>query len=169
MEIGITPFFSDAERHKISIQGEILFPQFEKESSMIVKLFIPLIRPLVIWWAVRRSKEVQVSGRPLNSAEIELARRMGVSNPEQVRILEVSSFPFPIKLAVSGLTLGHSIYIREGYLATWLLSHELAHVTQYERFGSISAFIKEYINQVIKYGYYDMPLEVEAQKQQVSK
>ena len=43
-----------------------------------------------------------------------------------------------------------------------LLSHELRHVHQYEKFGSISSFLAEYLNQIISVGYDKSPLEIDA-------
>jgi predicted SprT family Zn-dependent metalloprotease len=46
------------------------------------------------------------------------------------------------------MTFGHGIVIRNGSHGRELIAHELAHVMQYERFGGIDAFLKEYIKEV---------------------
>ena len=149
---------------------------------MNMEMYISALLPEAVRWVEKLEGEALASGRSLDSAEIELATRMGVSNPERVRILEVPTIPSPdtpalaeaVEMAglmgagVQGLTLGHSIYVIEGCLTTLLLSHELVHVAQYERYGSIDAFINEYLKQYAEHGYKSMPLEKEAYNRQVS-
>jgi hypothetical protein len=59
--------------------------------------------------------------------------------------------------------LGHGIVIKNGSHGRGLIAHELAHVMQYERFGGIDVFLKEYIKEVaFPPGYPHGPLEREA-------
>ena len=112
---------------------------------------------------------------------MELATSVGVVRPDKVRVLEASSLELPEDPVVReasittgllgpdmiGLTLGHSIFISEGSLSKRLLSHELRHVSQFERFGSISNFLNEYLAQIIIYGYESAPLEIDARSHEV--
>jgi hypothetical protein len=43
-----------------------------------------------------------------------------------------------------------------------LVAHELMHVAQYERLGSIPAFLQQYLSEVNQYGYPAAPMEQEA-------
>ena len=61
------------------------------------------------------------------------------------------------------MTFGHGIVIRNGSHGRGLIAHELTHVMQYERFGGIDGFLKEYIKEVaFPPGYPHGPLEQEA-------
>jgi len=106
-----------------------------------------------------------------------VARRAGVMHPEAVRIIGVPEIPLPqeadlreaavafalITPRTEGLTIGHSIFIRQDCLQNpKLVAHELKHVEQYERYGSILAFLKQYLSEINKYGYPAAPLEQEA-------
>ncbi len=142
---------------------------------------LPFILPLAIQWAEEKSAEIQCMGHRLNPSDIKLAKCVGVSNPENVKVMVAPSLMLPEdpllrKTAIStgllgpnmvGLTLGRSIYMRSGHRSKRLLSHELRHVHQYERFGSISAFLSTYLGQVASYGYWAAPLEVDARKYEV--
>jgi hypothetical protein len=63
---------------------------------------------------------------------------------------------------VVGLTLGHAIYICSGHKSARLLSHECRHVHQYERAGSIAAYLPVYLRQIITVGYRNAPFEIDA-------
>ena len=107
---------------------------------------------------------------------IKIARAVGVQQPERIRIEFANQLPLPdiqplrgvvVKLftpEMAGVTFGHSIIIRKEHGDDRLFSHEFRHVFQYEQFGSIAAFIKEYMQQVAVYGYQYMPLEIDARK-----
>ena len=97
--------------------------------------------------------------------------------PQAVRILAVSEIPLPeqddlreaagtfglITRDTAGLTLGHGIFVRNDCLKDpKLVAHELMHVAQYERHGSILAFLKRYLSEVNEYGYPAAPMEREA-------
>jgi len=106
-----------------------------------------------------------------------LARRAGITQPQAVRIIGVPEIPLPeetdlretavafklITAGTEGLTIGHGIFIRQDCLKNpKLIAHELKHVEQYERYGSVLAFLKQYLSEVNKYGYPAAPLEQEA-------
>jgi len=61
-----------------------------------------------------------------------------------------------------GLTLGYGVYICRGHGTVRLLSHEFRHVYQYERAGSIAAFLPVYLHQIATVGYYNAPFEIDA-------
>ena len=64
----------------------------------------------------------------------------------------------------SGVTFGYGIFIRSGCSNNKLLSHEFRHVFQYEQAGSIAAFLSIYFQQILDFGYWHAPLEVDARK-----
>ena len=132
--------------------------------------------PLVITWAEAQVAEATSKGTPLDEDGLALARRMGVEHPEFVRVWMRDELPTPehpvlvkinevvrlISPRMAGLTLGHSIIIRNGCASPMLLAHELRHVHQYEQEGSIAAFLGTYLHQVLAVGYNDAPFEKDA-------
>jgi hypothetical protein len=142
---------------------------------------LPTILPLAVQWAEKQSAEIQRSGVGLSPADMELARCVGVSSPEKVRVMESPSIELPENFIVReasitagllgpntlGLALGHSIFINQVRFSKRLLSHELRHVSQFEQFGSISAFLAEYLLQIVTYGYESAPLEIDARSHEV--
>jgi hypothetical protein len=127
-------------------------------------------------WVEALARDALARGRALAPAEVQLAHRVGVRAPERVRVLEIDDFPLPTHPAVLaaacehgllsdatlGLTAGHAVLIRRGHVCTRLLLHEFRHVHQYEAAGSIRAFLTEYLAQLMKHGYRDAPLEIDA-------
>lgn len=127
-------------------------------------------------WAEEQSKLILEKGTALNDFEIELARKVGVEHPELVRILEVETIPVPTDLelkkiaettglfnpSLAGITFYYGIYIKKGERSDRLVSHELRHVYQHEKAGSIKEFLKEYAQQLISIGYENAPLELDA-------
>jgi len=137
--------------------------------------------PMAIKWAEEHSEKIQKEGIPLTIEQIDIARKVGVNNPEKVRILEVTVLPLPtdpklleaatqigfLSETMKGLTLGHSIYICDNHNTTRLLSHELRHVYQYETFRSISEFLVEYLKQIVLVGYENSLLEQDAKRHEI--
>ncbi len=137
--------------------------------------------PLAIKWAEEHSEKIQIEGIPLTTEQSEIAKQVGVSSPEKVKILEVEKIPFPENKELSeaatqtgflsnemkGLTLGHSIYIRSGHNTNQLLSHELRHIYQYETFGSIPEYLVEYLKQIVLVGYENSLLEQDARNHEI--
>ena len=137
---------------------------------------LPALLPAAIAWAEACADGAAKTGTPLSLSEQELARTVGVARPELVRVEAVGRMPLPGDRALQsaaieagllgpdavGLTLGHAIFIRRGYLTRRLLSHELRHVHQYEQHGSIAAFLPVYLRQVIELGYHAAPFEMDA-------
>ncbi|MCW5297443.1 hypothetical protein DXT88_04575 [Herbaspirillum lusitanum] len=143
---------------------------------------LPFLLPKAISWAQEREKEILNTGIPLTEYEISLAKRVGVSEPEKVRISIVhGQLPLPSDLALrqaglatglfgphmAGITLGHSICICRPHESIRLLSHELRHVHQYEQMGSIAAFLPVYLQQIVDYEYANAPYEVDARSHEI--
>lgn len=135
----------------------------------------PLL-PLITVWADAVRFFLPYCGRSLVPWEQDIARKVGVTRPEKIRLIMVDELPFPSHPRIreiaerhglggpgmAGLTLGHGIFIREGYYGTRILSHECRHVAQYEEAGSVSGLLNRYIQEVIEHGYRDAPLEQDA-------
>jgi len=105
------------------------------------------------------------------------AYQVGVKKIEKVRLFKVDAIPIPsdpklknvlddIRLLNSstiGASYRYGILIKsEHWLDRKLIVHELVHTMQYERFGSIEAFLEQYIAECIKPGYPMGALEQEA-------
>ena len=132
--------------------------------------------PLVVAWAEAQAAEAASQGTLLDAAGLALARRMGVERPELIRVWIQDELPMPehpvlvkinevvrlISPRMAGLTLGHSVFIRNGCANPFLLAHELRHVHQYEQEGSIAAFLDRYLHQILDVGYSDAPYEKDA-------
>lgn len=143
---------------------------------------LPALVPLAIEWAERVSRTAAISGIPLDAAGEEVARRVGVAHPADVRISVADELPFPedplLQAAamqtgllgpdMAGLTLGHTVFIRTGQLTVRLLSHELRHVAQYESAGSIRAYLPIYLAQIVEVGYDAAPFEVDARSHEIA-
>jgi hypothetical protein len=143
---------------------------------MNIEAALPTLLPRAIAWAEREAGRVALTGTCLGDSTQELARAVGVVCPELIRIELVDRVPSPddplLRAAVAqtgmlahdtrGLTLGYAIFIRRNEESLRLLSHEFRHVYQYEQAGSIAAFLPVYIGQILRFGYRDAPLEVDA-------
>ncbi len=133
--------------------------------------------PKAVAWAEDHSAQILKEGRSLTVEEMEAARRVGVQHPESVRISEVTELPKPedeelraaalsiglLGPTMIGLTLGYGIYLVRGN-ETRFIPHELRHVYQFERLGSISNFLTVYLQELQKFGYANAPLEVDASR-----
>jgi hypothetical protein len=152
---------------------------------MDLRQALPALLPAAIAWAEARAKKAAAVGSALSAAEQEIARQVGVSQPARVRVEIVDELPLPEDPALRaaglaagllgpgmvGLTLGHSIFIRRGNRDhrqhRRLLSHELRHVHQYEQHGSIAAFLRVYLRQIVEVGYANAPLEADARAHEI--
>jgi hypothetical protein len=134
------------------------------------------LMPTVIEWAIKEEADALKNGEPLNRAESEYAKAIGIRHPEKVRLLKVYAIPFPtdpmIRLAANekgfvlsemrGLTLGYAIFIREDcWRQLSLVVHELAHVHQYESHGGLS-LLRQFVLEYFIDGYSNSSLEREA-------
>ena len=138
----------------------------------------PLL-PLACAWAEEQEHAILLSGVALTDDQLADAHRVGVKQPERVRLLRVAEIPAPddptlaaaaraaglLSPLTVGLTLRYGIFIQE---ALWgrrnLVVHELAHAMQYERCGGIEAFLRQYLRECITVGYTRAPLEREAER-----
>lgn len=147
-----------------------------------LKMALPSLLPHAIDWAEATATYAAMSGRPLNEAEAQIARQVGVSHSEAIRLFIVDQMPYPehpmLQAAAmatdflgphtAGLTLGHAVMVRRGQESTRLFSHEFRHVHQYEQAGSIAAYLPVYLEQVVEYGYADAPLEIDARAHELA-
>lgn len=143
---------------------------------MDLRLALPQLLPGAIAWAKARASKAAGVGEPLTPSEQEMARVVGVSKPELVRVETVERLPLPddptlraaalqaglLGPGMVGLTLGHSVFVCRGHKTRRLLSHELRHVHQYEQHGSIAAFLPLYLKEIIEVGYFNAPFEADA-------
>ncbi|WP_288363322.1 hypothetical protein [uncultured Spongiibacter sp.] len=101
---------------------------------------------------------------------------------QHIRIADLATLPMPEAPALRqaakgfgllgpdmlGIALGHGIFIRERSPGSRLISHECRHVYQYEQAGSLSAYLNTYLTEVLCFGYWDAPMEVDARRHEVS-
>jgi hypothetical protein len=147
---------------------------------LLTSLLSPLV-PLASHWAKREESKILKSGRALTPQQLLDAKATGVAHPERIRIKLVRSIKAPdgllgfaSKLAdafgpdVAGMTLGYGILIRkdcEHYRANRALYlHEFVHTAQYENYGSIHAFLVDYLRECVDPGYGKGPLERQADR-----
>ena len=137
---------------------------------------LPRLLPRAAAWAEARSNEILREGTPLSAAGLSLARTVGVHYPERIRVSRVDRIPMPedaelraaaiqtslLGPGTAGLTLGYGVYVRSGHVSNRLLSHEFRHVFQYELEGSIAGFLRQYLQQIVEFGYDQAPYEVDA-------
>jgi hypothetical protein len=137
---------------------------------------LPLLLPRAVAWAEAEERRVLAGGAALSEDEYALARSVGVTHPERVRFELVNRVPVPADSLLQeairqtgmlgpdtrGLTLGYAIFMQRDQQSRRLLSHELRHVYQYERAGSIAAFLPVYLSQLLEVGYRDAPFEIDA-------
>ncbi len=133
--------------------------------------------PLATDWVAKQEKEILSLGEPLSDQLLADASAIGVQHPERVRILHVDEIPQPentllrnaaramnfLTPATLGMALRYGILVNNEMIGgRELLVHELVHTAQYERFGSIAAFLQQYLYECISVGYENAPLEIEA-------
>lgn len=148
---------------------------------MDLQQLLPTLVPRAIAWATSQAELIRTTGFSLNENGLALAQQVGVTRPELVRVRYVPQLPIPddpllrdvasgsglLGPGMVGLTLGHGIFIVDGYGDMRLMSHELRHVHQYERLGSIEAFMPVYLAQIAAVGYRDAPMEQDARAHEV--
>jgi len=143
--------------------------------SMIMTVGLPLATK----WVEEEQQRILAEGVPLTPHQAFDAHLVGVKDLKKVRLLKVDFIPLPsnpilrrindsvglVSPVTAGITFGYGIYIRDDL---WddraLVAHELVHVGQYERYGSVEAFLRAYLEECLTIGYPDGPLEQEAIK-----
>jgi hypothetical protein len=138
---------------------------------------VPLIVPGAGQWVEAREAAILAEGEHLTANEVTDARQAGVLRPERIRLQFVESIPMPdagflrglgkwtglVSPTTAGITLRYGIYIQREYRGNReLYVHEFVHVGQYERLGSIEAFLRDYLKECLDPGYPFGPLEQEA-------
>ena len=135
--------------------------------------------PATMAWAISVNADTLGHGKSLSLCQAADALEVGVQKPDAVRILHVASLPEPdcshfrliamqsgLDLGSSlGMALGYAVLIRHSALGDRrVLRHELRHVAQFEKSGSLIRFLEEYLAQIVQHGYRDAPLEVDARR-----
>ena len=118
------------------------------------------LAPLACQWAKSQEACILKHGAPLTGGQIADARRAGVEDTGRVRVLVVDRIPMPedkeladaarhaqiITDASKAVAIGHGIIIRaDSWQNRELLLHQLVHVAQCERSGSLESFVSEYL------------------------
>jgi hypothetical protein len=137
------------------------------------KMFLPI----ACQWVRQQEDRILKDGVALDEDQQIDAWLVGVKEIRKVRLLKVKKFPVPelpgsneliersglFSNRIIGTTYRYGIYIHADY---WnhrrLIVHELAHTMQYERMGSLEAFVAEYVRECLMLGYPNGPLEKEA-------
>ncbi len=132
--------------------------------------------PLSLKYVRKNEAIVLEQGKPLSPQFIEIARKIGIKHPEKVRIHYTEELPLPENESLLfqmqrlgldspylvGMTFGYGIWIENrGRGNKQLIAHELIHVKQIEDKG-LEAFTKDYLLQLLIFGYAESPIEIEA-------
>lgn len=127
---------------------------------MIAQEKIHRLAPLAYEWAKAQESLILQHGFRLGESQMEDARRVGVQDPERVRLLVVDRIPLPddpelaeaaaraqiITTASRTVAVGHGIILRaDSWQNRELLIHSLVHVAQCERSGGLETFVPQYI------------------------
>jgi hypothetical protein len=138
---------------------------------------LPKLLPLAIQWVQNQEAEILAHGLPITPRQQKDAIDAGVKRSEKIRLQVVRDIPVPVDPVLSqvardtgllgpgtaGLTLRYGIYIRhDAQHDRELYVHEFVHVGQYERLGSIEAFLSLYLKECLDPGYPWGPMEQEA-------
>jgi hypothetical protein len=139
--------------------------------------FILTLIPKVCEWLEYQENNIISIGRDLTPEELNIAKRIGIKNYDIIRVYESSVVPNPSDIVLNelgkqiglisantiGICFRYGIFIHENALdKKAVLTHELIHTIQYERFGSIKAFITQYLKECLEVGYHQSDLEKEA-------
>lgn len=124
-----------------------------------------------IQWVEEQSQVARRAGTVLTSKQTSIAQSVGVRRSGDVRLFLVDDFPLPQhqqlrelvngKLGIAnmdGITFEYGIFIRRTELNQKLLAHECRHVAQYEALGGIAGFVRQYLDELQRFGYHDAPL-----------
>lgn len=132
--------------------------------SIITPEQFEMLLPLACAWAAEQERIILQSGDALTASQLADARRIGVAQPERVRLLRVVQIPIPVHPALAaaasatnlispsteGLTLRYGIFLRtDCWEQRALLVHELVHTSQYERLGGFQGFLRPYLLECI--------------------
>jgi hypothetical protein len=138
---------------------------------------VDFLAQMMFFWADKWQAHILRHGDALNDDQMELAKCVGVAEPERVRILKVPNVPLPhyeilFKTFVTtdifspnahGLTLGYGIFMRDdSFPPKFWLTHEFVHVVQFERLGGLMSYLKQYLRECLTVGYDANHFEIEA-------
>lgn len=133
--------------------------------------------PIAWWWVSRHRRRILEHGRPLSADEHQIAKSLGIEHADKIRVWSVTQVPSPggallrgvgrvagvSTHGAKGMALGHGIYLESAQASRRsLIAHELVHVLQYERLGGTWPFVREYLRQCLRQGYWSAELEIEA-------
>jgi len=171
----VSPFtFVGSHPDKVKTHDDLRFMQ------LLTSLLTPFV-PLATRWAQDQESKIVQTGRALTPSQRKDAIKAGVKHPEKIRIKVVRSIKAPDGLLglaskfadafgpdVAGATYGYGIFIRRdcaNYRAHRELQvHEFTRVGQYERYGSIHAFLVDYLHECVDPGYGKGRLEKQADR-----
>lgn len=143
----------------------------------MIPFALSVVVPLAATWVEEQQARILTEGVALTPHQAFDAHLAGVKNPDKVRLLKTEFIPLPknpvlrkanelfklVSPVTAGITFGYGIYIRDGLWGDRpLVVHELVHVGQYERYGSVNAFLRDYLDECLTIGYPNGPLEQEA-------
>ena len=135
--------------------------------------------PAICQWVAEQERLILAHGHSLSPDQQIDAYRIGVKHIDKIRVMAVNEIPQisipslqPILSTMGlispqtiGISFQYGIYLRKDYLSDRrLLVHEMTHSMQYERLGGIEGFLKQYVEEIISFGYQESPLEIEARK-----
>jgi hypothetical protein len=148
-------------------------------STLTLQQFEMLL-PFACAWVEEQEHVILQLGVVLTESQLADARRVGVAQPERVRLLRIPQIPLPnhpalvaaanatglISPSTVGMTFRYGIFIRtDCWGESRLVVHELVHTAQYERLGGIEGFLRPYLLECITPpGYPFGPLEQEAKR-----
>src|SRR5437867_13065492 len=103
--------------------------EVRKETEVDLKSALPDLLPKAISWAEAETTRGSGAGRELSERERELARKVGVTHPERIRVVAIAALPMPtdpllrsaaeqtgfLDPGMVGLTLGYSVFICHGH------------------------------------------------------
>jgi hypothetical protein len=142
--------------------------------SIEVKAKVASFLPITLAWYDSTEQSLLPRGRPLTTTEYVNAHKLGVKQPEKVRVIVTDTFPVPNHPLIAqaakefglgsdheeGRTMGYAILLKSHADQT-TLNHELVHVSQIERLGQ-KRFLERYLYEIEILGYARAPLELEA-------
>ena len=117
--------------------------------------------PLAYDWARKEEDFILAHGSPLGERAAADAAHAGVQDPGRVRVLVVDRIPLPehpalaeasaqthvITDASRAVAIGYGIIVRaDAWGDRELLVHQLVHVAQCERCGSLEAYVRQYLS-----------------------
>jgi hypothetical protein len=142
---------------------------------------VDVLVPKAVAWLRETVEAYKGKGRPLSAAEAEFAQSLGIKKIEQIQIVVAATFPKSNDMILNqamrqfgmgalfegGRTMDHTIFVKPRYAKdSRVITHELNHVAQFERFG-LEEMVKRYITEMMIFGYSRAPLELEAYDKQV--